>query len=186
MIGYPGEDYTTPDTIRRTGGFGDPALRAERLKTFRWAVDRTAELECEILASHAGFIPDPGSDDRGAFLDCLGEAAEYAESKGVIFAMETGQETADLLRRTLDEMALDSLKVNFDPANMLLYDMGDPIRAVKVLGRDIVHVHAKDAIPPAQEGAWGQEVPLGEIVLCELIRQRIRVDRRLAITEKMH
>ena len=41
MIGFPGEDYTTPATIEKTGGFGDPALRAERLQIFRWAVDRT-------------------------------------------------------------------------------------------------------------------------------------------------
>src|SRR4029077_20290021 len=31
MLGFPGEDYTTPQTIKQTGGFGDPAPRAERL-----------------------------------------------------------------------------------------------------------------------------------------------------------
>ena len=25
MLGFPGEDYTTPQTIQRTGGFGNPA-----------------------------------------------------------------------------------------------------------------------------------------------------------------
>jgi L-ribulose-5-phosphate 3-epimerase len=162
MIGYPGEDYTTPETIRRTGGFGDPATRAERLKIFRAAVDQTAEMGMKILASHAGFIPPAGSPERASFLDCLGEAGEYAASRGVIFAMETGQETADLLRRTLDELSMESLKVNFDPANMILYDMGDPIRAIEILGPDIVHVHVKDARPPVSEGEWGEEVPLGE------------------------
>lgn len=162
MIGYPGEDYTTPETIRRTGGFGDPATRKERLEIFKMAVDMTAELGLKILASHAGFIPPPGDDARGPFLDCLYEAASYAAEKGVIFAMETGQETADLLRRTLDELSMDNLKVNFDPANMILYDMGDPIRAVDILGPDIVHVHVKDAIPPAKKGEWGTEVPLGK------------------------
>jgi sugar phosphate isomerase/epimerase len=162
MIGYPGEDYTTPETIKRTGGFGNPAWRKERLEIFKRAVDMTAELELEILASHAGFIPHPDDPERGPFLDCLAEAAEYAGKQGVIFAMETGQETAELLRRTLDEMAMDNLKVNFDPANMLLYNMGDPIEAVKILGPDIVHVHVKDARPPAKEGVWGEEVPLGK------------------------
>ncbi len=42
-----------------------------------------------------------------------------------------------MLRLTLDELGLPNLKVNFDPANMLLYDMGDPIRAVEILGPDI-------------------------------------------------
>ncbi len=162
MIGYPGEDYTTPETIRRTGGFGDPATRKERLEIFKMAVDMTAELGLKTLASHAGFIPPPGDEARGPFLDCLYEAASYAAEKGVTFAMETGQETAELLRRTLDELSMDNLKVNFDPANMILYDMGDPIRAVDILGPDIVHVHVKDAIPPSKKGEWGTEVPLGK------------------------
>ena len=162
MIGFPGEDYTTPETIKLSGGFGNPETRQERLKIFKHAVDMTSELELEILAAHGGFIPEPTSPDRGSFLDCLGDAAEYAEEKGVVFAMETGQETAELLRRTLDEMSMDSLKVNFDPANMILYGMGDPIQAVKTLGPDIVHVHVKDANPPAVEGEWGEEVPVGQ------------------------
>jgi L-ribulose-5-phosphate 3-epimerase len=52
--------------------------------------------------------------------------------------------------------------VNFDPANMLLYDMGDPIRAVEILGPDIRSVHVKDARRPTAPGQWGQEVPLGQ------------------------
>src|SRR5438445_11676221 len=32
MLGFPGEDYTTPQTIQKTGGFGDPALRPARLE----------------------------------------------------------------------------------------------------------------------------------------------------------
>jgi len=162
MIGYPGEDYTSPQTIQRTGGFGDPGARKERLEMFRRAVDMTADLGIKILASHAGFIPEPSDPGRGAFLDCLYDAADYAASKHIAFAMETGQETAELLRRTLDELAVDSLKVNFDPANMILYEKGDPIHAVEVLGPDIVHVHVKDARPPKRPGEWGEEVPLGQ------------------------
>ena len=162
MIGFPGEDYTTPETIRKTGGFGDPATRGSRLEILRWAVDRTVELGVQILSTHAGFIPQPDHADRGAFIDCLGEGADYASSKDVILALETGQETVDLLRRTIDEVDSPNIKVNFDPANMLLYNMGDPIRALEVLAQDIVHVHVKDAIAPTRPGEWGIEVPLGK------------------------
>src|SRR5215510_13317626 len=31
MLGFPGEDYTTPQTIQATGGFGPTHLREERL-----------------------------------------------------------------------------------------------------------------------------------------------------------
>ena len=80
----------------------------------------------------------------------------------MLFTMETGQETAALLRRTLDELKMSSLRVNFDPANMILYDMGNPIEAIEILGPDIAHVHAKDANPPHASGEWGAEVPLGD------------------------
>src|SRR5579871_5117637 len=44
MLGFPGEDYTTPQTIQKTGGFGDPATRSQRLERFRWGLERTKAL----------------------------------------------------------------------------------------------------------------------------------------------
>jgi sugar phosphate isomerase/epimerase len=162
MLGFPGEDYTTPQSIQRSGGFGPADLRAERLERLRWAVDCTRALGLNDLMLHAGFLPDPADPERPAFLKTLESAASIAEQQGVTLAFETGQETALLLRRTLDELARPNLKVNFDPANMLLYDMGDPIEAVQILGPDIRSVHVKDARRPKIKGHWGEEVPLGQ------------------------
>jgi sugar phosphate isomerase/epimerase len=162
MLGFPGEDYTTPQTIQKTGGFGNPATRAERLERFQWALDRTRALDLSDLMLHAGFLPEPHEPDRKPFLDTLAMVSELAKSKGVTIAFETGQETADLLRRTLDDLKCTNLKVNFDPANMLLYDKGDPLRAVEILGPDIRSVHVKDANRPTTPGTWGEEVPLGK------------------------
>jgi len=162
MLGFPGEDYTTPQTIKQTGGFGDPLLRAERLKRLRWAIDRTRALGLNSLTLHAGFLPAPDDLGRTSFLDTLAQAGRLAAAHEVTLAFETGQETADLLRATLDELGSPCLKVNFDPANMLLYDMGDPIRAVEILAPDIHSVHVKDAHRPRVAGQWGEEVPLGQ------------------------
>jgi sugar phosphate isomerase/epimerase len=183
MLGFPGEDYTTPQTIQRSGGFGDPATRPERLERFRWALDRTRALGLADLMLHAGFIPEPGTPDRKPFLDTLAKVSELAKAKGVTVAFETGQETAELLRRTLDELRCPNLKVNFDPANMLLYDKGDPLRAVEVLGRDIRSVHVKDANRPTTPGTWGDEVPLGrgQVNIREFVRTLKRVGYRGAL-----
>jgi L-ribulose-5-phosphate 3-epimerase len=162
MLGFPGEDYTTPQTIQRTGGFGDPKTRPERLERLQWALDRTRQLGLSDLMLHGGFIPEPGVPDRKPFLDTLGKVSALAAANGVTIALETGQETADLLRRTLDELKCSNLKVNFDPANMLLYDKGDPLRAVEILAPDIRSVHVKDANRPTTPGNWGEEVPLGK------------------------
>ncbi|MGF1581365.1 MAG: sugar phosphate isomerase/epimerase family protein [Gemmataceae bacterium] len=161
MLGFPGEDYTTPQTIQKTGGFGDPALRPERIERLQWALDRTLALNLSDLMLHAGFIPEPNDPERKAFLDTLSKVSDLGKEKNVTIAFETGQETADLLRLTLDELKCPNLKVNFDPANMLLYDKGDPLRAVEILGPDIRTVHVKDANRTTTPGTWGEEVPLG-------------------------
>lgn len=162
MLGFPGEDYTTPQTIACTGGFGDPALREERLQRLQWALERTQALGLTDLMFHGGFIPEPGSPDYTPFLQTLQRASKLAEPFGITLALETGQETSTRLRRFLDDLACANVKVNFDPANMLLYDMDEPLAAVERLGKDIRSVHVKDARRTQVKGAWGQEVPLGQ------------------------
>jgi len=161
MLGFPGEDYTTPQTIEKTGGFGDPATRAERLDRFCWGLARTKELGLADVMLHAGFIPEVGAPERKPFLDTLAKVSELAAAAGVTVAFETGQESAALLRRTLDDLKCPNLKVNFDPANMLLYDKDDPLKVLDLLAPDIRSVHLKDANRPTTPGAWGEEVPLG-------------------------
>jgi L-ribulose-5-phosphate 3-epimerase len=162
MLGFPGEDYTTPAHIEKTGGFGDPATRPERLERFRWALARTKELGLSDLMLHAGFIPEVGDPARKPFLDTLATVSDLAARQGIIVAFETGQESAALLRRTLDDLKCPNLKVNFDPANMLLYDKDEPLAVLDLLAPDIRSVHLKDANRPTVKGAWGTEVPLGQ------------------------
>jgi len=162
MLGFPGEDYTTPATIEKTGGFGDPDLRPARLRTLRWGLRRTVELGVPHIMFHGGFIPQPGTRERKPFLDTMLLLGDMAADHKITVALETGQETAELLRLTLNDLKHPNIKVNFDPANMILYDMGDPIKAVEILGPDIVSVHCKDANRTQVKGTWGEEVVLGK------------------------
>lgn len=162
MLGFPGEDYTTPQTIQKTGGFGDPDTRSERLERFQWAIKRTKALGLKDMMLHAGFIPEPGDPGRKGFLEVLAQVGGLGAAAGLTIAFETGQETARLLSATLKELNCSNLKVNFDPANMLLYDMGNPVEAVEILAPYIRSVHLKDANRPKVKGAWGEEVPLGQ------------------------
>jgi sugar phosphate isomerase/epimerase len=75
--------------------------------------------------------------------------------------LETGQETAPALRQLLQQLNHPNLGVNFDPANMLLYDKGDPIAALRTLGPWIRQVHIKDARRPKVPDSWGEEVVVG-------------------------
>jgi sugar phosphate isomerase/epimerase len=51
--------------------------------------------------------------------------------------------------------------VNFDPANMILYEKGDPIAALRTLAPRLKQCHLKDATKTKQPGAWGVEVAVG-------------------------
>ncbi len=64
MLGFPGEDYTTPQTIKATGGFGNPAWRPERLQRLEWALERTLALGLGDLMLHAGLLPAGGLLDN--------------------------------------------------------------------------------------------------------------------------
>ncbi len=61
----------------------------------------------------------------------------------------------------LRKLARPNVAVNFDPANMLLYDKGNPIDALRTLGPWIRQVHIKDARRTKVPGTWGEEVAAG-------------------------
>jgi len=161
MIGFDGEDYSSPATIHRTGGFSDPATREARLARLAWALERTRALGVSDLTLHVGAVPDVGDRARAGFLEVLHRAGTLAHDAGVTLCLETGSEPADVLATCLAEVASLALMVNFDPANLVGSGHGDPVEAVGILGAYIRGVHIKDALPPVSEGVWGEEVPVG-------------------------
>ncbi len=101
------------------------------------------------LTLHGGFLPEPSHPDYRDFLDTLGKAASMALPYGITLALETGQETAAALERFLQDLQCPNVRINFDPANMLLYDMDEPLAAVERLFPFVRSVHLKDARRPA-------------------------------------
>lgn len=162
MMGMIGEDYTTLETIRESGG-----VRPDRhWAANRAAAEKTAELAAAmglpLVSFHAGFLPhDAGDPERAKLLSRLGEIVDLFAERGVKIAFETGQESAETLLGVLAELDRPTLGVNFDPANMLLYGMGDPVAALHVLGARVLQIHVKDATATKEPGTWGAEVPVG-------------------------
>ena len=54
-----------------------------------------------------------------------------------------------------------NIGINFDPANMILYDKGEPVQSLKTLAKHVKQCHIKDATKTKQPGTWGQEVVVG-------------------------
>jgi sugar phosphate isomerase/epimerase len=162
MIGCVGEDYSTIESIHRTGGVVPDATWPATRERMKKAAPVAKQLGLKLVTFHAGFIPaDPTDAVFKKVLTRMRESASIFADAGAAVAMETGQESADALASFLHLVGA-GIGVNFDPANMLLYGSGEPIAALKKLLPSVKQVHLKDAIPSGKAGEWGTEVPLGQ------------------------
>ena len=162
MIGFPQEDYSTLESIRRTGGIVPDDCWEVNRSLIEEAIEKTAEAGIPFLSFHAGFIDHNDAVSYLKFCGRMCELGDEAKEKNIGLLLETGQESAEDLRRCLEDLNHPALGVNFDPANMILYGKGDPIDAVRTLAPWIKHVHIKDAVKPVELGEWGVEVPWGD------------------------
>ncbi len=128
-------------------GFGNPERNPELIEKSKRILDLAKELETDVVTTHIGVVPDDPSHPRYAIMqDACYQLAQYADSIGAHFAVETGPETAVTLKKFLDSLGSRGVGVNFDPANLCMVTGDDPVAAVHTLRDYIVHTHAKDGI----------------------------------------
>lgn len=140
------------------GGFAheDKAKLKDILARSKRVMDTTKALGSGIVQTHIGLVPH----DRNANLykmmqEALEDVGAYGDKIGMVLASETGPESGEDLKAFLDTIKARSIKVNFDPANLVMKKF-DHLSAVTALKDYIVHTHAKD-------GKRGNgEVPLGD------------------------
>lgn len=162
MFGTVGEDYTTLESIRRTGGLVPDEHWEQNWRNLQAVVAIAHRLGLRLVTFHAGFLPhEPTDPNFEKLLKRVGRVADLFAGQGIDLGFETGQETAETLAGFLRHLNRPNVGVNFDPANMILYDKGDPIAALRVLGRWLKQCHLKDARRTKVPGTWGEEVTLG-------------------------
>ena len=162
MFGCVGEDYSTLETIRMTGGIAPDATWEQNWNNIRATAALAQQLRLKLVTFHAGFLPHEEKDPNFArMLLRLGETADVFKAANIALGLETGQETAPVLVQLLQKLQRPNVGVNFDPANMILYDKGNPIAALRMLGPWIRQVHIKDARRTKVPGTWGEEVAAG-------------------------
>lgn len=161
-------------------GFFDSEHNKENIERSKRILELAKELGTDVVTTHIGVVPkDPSHPRYGIMQDACGQLAEYANQLGSHFAIETGPEPADVLRKFLDTLPSDGVGVNLDPANLHMCFNCDAAEAVRILRPYIVHTHAKDGVYkkfcdpeimygilplPAdyQEEDYCEEVPLGQ------------------------
>lgn len=163
-------------------GFERAEENPGKIERSKKIVDLAVDLGTRIVTTHIGCVPDdPRSPIYRNQVAACRELGDYAEKRGVTFAIETGPETAEVLKGFLDDVGSKGVGVNMDPANLVMVVADDPVVAVHTLRDYIVHTHAKDGVQlkpcdPVQVygafaeggvaafdfGAHFDEVPLGE------------------------
>ncbi|MCX6632620.1 MAG: sugar phosphate isomerase/epimerase [Candidatus Solibacter sp.] len=162
---YEGEDYADIPAVARTVGFIPPDTRAGRLSRTLAVSDFAAELGVDSIACHVGFVPeDAEHPDYAAVRQMVRQVCDHAARHGQSFALETGQEPAQVLLEFVRDVDRANLRINFDPANLILYGTGEPRAALATLAPLVISVHCKDGDWPAAgvAGALGMERPLGK------------------------
>lgn len=162
--GFEGESYADIPTVGRTIGLVPPATRQARLAEMREISDFAAGLGCDAVGLHIGVVPHDRNDpDRAGIIQVTRQLCDHCAGNDQFVHLETGQETAEDLIAFIEDSERDNLRINFDPANMILYGMGKPLEALRKLAPWVRSVHCKDATWSDQPGVtWGREVPLGE------------------------
>ena len=163
FAGYQGESYANMDAVEKTVGFVPFATREARLERTLRLSDFARILGAPSIACPIGVVPENAAD--GVYTEVremVRRVCDHAAGNRQTFALETGQERAEVLRQFVESVARPNLRINFDPANLILYGTGDPLEAIDVLAPWIASVHAKDGDWPAQAGALGEERRLGE------------------------
>lgn len=161
-------------------GFGHKEKNPELIEKSKRIVELAKDLETDIITTHIGVVPsDPNHDRYKIMQEACFELASFADSMNAHFAIETGPETAVVLKGFLDSLGSTGVAVNLDPANFKMVTGDDPVKAVHTLSKYIVHTHAKDgnklndgnpefiyaAVHPVPEHfndiQYFEEVPLG-------------------------
>ena len=137
--------------------------RFQRIADLKAGSDFAKLLGVNQIATHAGFLPeDPTTQIYQEVVCALREVAMYAKANGQYFLFETGQETPTTLRRVIQDIGLDNLGVNLDPANLILYGKANPVDAIDTIGEYVRDIHAKDGCYPTDGKSLGKETALGK------------------------
>ena len=126
-------------------GFGDAKKNPMLIERSKKILDLAKDLETDIVTTHIGVVPSDSTHPRYQIMqEACGALAHYADELKAHFAIETGPETAIVLKSFLDSLGSKGVAVNLDPANFVMVTGDDPVQAVYTLKDYIVHTHAKD------------------------------------------
>lgn len=162
-VGWPGPAIWDFIDGPLTLGLVPKEFRFQRMDVLKKGADFAKALGISDITTHVGFIPEnPSTTEYREAVVAIRDVAQYCKNLGIYFNFETGQETPITLLRLMEDIGLDNLGINLDPANLLMYGKGNPMDAVDMYGDYIRGVHVKDGLYPTDGRHLGHETAVGE------------------------
>lgn len=147
----------------KIAGLNVEAYRGQRLDYVMNAVRFASWLGVEDIVIHAGYVPNnPFEQEYTNMLTVIHILGTECKRLGLNILFETGMEAPIMLLRLIQDVGLDNLFINFDPANIYLYGLGNPIDALQVFGKYVRNIHGKDGTLPTDPRQLGKEMPAGK------------------------
>ena len=164
FCGFEGESYADIPTVINTVGLVPEEQREARVEKIEQISQFRPRAGASIASARTSVSSRTTAPIRvfAALVETVRGICDSLGKREQKFALETGQETAESLKIFIEEVARPNLKVNFDPANMVLYGTEPPIPATKMLMPWIDGVHCKDGTWPLEKDQLGHETPFGQ------------------------
>jgi sugar phosphate isomerase/epimerase len=145
-----------------------------RIEATKQAMTMAYELGCAVVTNGLGPIPAEHDQQRTTMIQALTDLGNFANKSGAWLAATAGLEDPKLLYDLIRSLPPMAIGVDFDPASMII-NGHSTIEAMKLLGADVMHFRARDAVYDAGQGR-GLEVQMG--------RGSVELTNLLAILEE--
>jgi sugar phosphate isomerase/epimerase len=120
------------------------------IKGVRWAADFGVPIVNTAVGGHQS-----ADENEAAFLGNVGQLADAAEAAGVVVALEIHGDimaSSDVTIPLLEKIGRDSVKVNYDTANVEYYSGEQAVDDLPKITSYLAHVHLKDTT--GGKGNW--------------------------------
>lgn len=139
----------------------DPGTVDERVERTCEVIDLAKDLGVGIVTASTGALTHPDTGDPSPHaIDALRRIGEFAEVRGVSYAIRPSRDSGDRIVRVLDELACPAISVCLDPAELAMSG-ANPLAGIERYIEQISLMHARDATTGRADCA-GRETPLGE------------------------
>jgi sugar phosphate isomerase/epimerase len=164
-------------------GYDDLEELERRVFATQAAMRFAVDLRTDVVINRVGRVPDGEDDPRfGRLIEALTAIGAHGERVGARLAAQTADASPQNLARLIAALPEHAIGVDLHPGELILAGHS-PQEAVEVLGRNVLHVHASDAVRDLGAGrAKPVEIGRGTADLPELLGQLTEFDYRGWVT----